>query len=81
VTRFVEKGDFLRLRNLNVSYTLPQKWASTIKLQNIRIYAQGQNLKTWTNFLGWDPEITSGILQGAQYPALRTITFGLNVGF
>jgi TonB-dependent starch-binding outer membrane protein SusC len=81
VTRFVEKGDFLRLRNLNVSYNLPTQWAHSIKMQTIRLYAQGQNLKTWTDFMGWDPEITSGSLVGAQYPALRTVTFGLNIGF
>ena len=79
-TRLVESGDFLRLRNLNLSYALPQKWANAIKLQNIRVFAQGQNLKTWTDFLGWDPEISTTSLVGAQYPALRTVTFGLNIG-
>jgi TonB-linked SusC/RagA family outer membrane protein len=79
-TRFVEDGDFVRLRNVNVSYTLPQSWANTVKLQTIRLYAQGQNLATWTDFRGFDPEVSTGSLIGAQYPALRTITFGLNIG-
>ncbi|WP_210463951.1 SusC/RagA family TonB-linked outer membrane protein [Rufibacter roseolus] len=81
VTRLVESGDFLRLRNLNVAYNLPKHWAQSIKVQSIRVYAQGQNLKTWTKFMGWDPEITGASLIGAQYPALRTVTFGLSVGF
>ena len=79
-TRFVENGDFLRLRNVNVSYTLPKSWTGAIKLNTVRVFAQGQNLKTWTDFRGYDPEIAEGTLQGAQYPALRTVTFGLNIG-
>lgn len=79
-TRFVEDGDFLRLRNLNLSYTLPQKWVNAIKLNSLRVFAQGQNLVTWTDFRGFDPEIATRSLTGAQYPALRTVTFGLNVG-
>jgi TonB-linked SusC/RagA family outer membrane protein len=80
-THFVESGDFLRFRNASISYTLPTKWTSVAKMRNARLFVQGQNLATWTDFLGYDPEVTGGILQGAQYPALRTITFGLNVGF
>ncbi|MFS0489535.1 SusC/RagA family TonB-linked outer membrane protein [Leadbetterella byssophila] len=80
-TRFVEDGDFLRLRNLNVSYTLPSALVNSWKLSTIRVFAQGQNLFTWTKFLGFDPEMSTTSLTGAQYPALRTITFGLNVGF
>ncbi|HZI01867.1 MAG TPA: TonB-dependent receptor, partial [Flavisolibacter sp.] len=79
-TRFVEKGDFLRLRNASVAYSLPSRWTNAAKLRNARLYIQGQNLLTWTNFLGFDPEISVGNLSGAQYPALRTVTFGLSVG-
>jgi len=79
-THFVEDGDFLRLRNASVSYSLPKQLIGAIKLSSVRFFAQGQNLVTWTDFRGFDPEINSGSLTGAQYPALRTITFGLNVG-
>jgi TonB-linked SusC/RagA family outer membrane protein len=79
-TRFVENGDFLRLRNLNVSYALPTSVLNVVKLRSVRVFAQGQNLFTWTQFRGFDPEITDGSLVGAQYPALRTVTFGLNIG-
>ncbi len=79
-THFVENGDFLRLRNATVSYSLPKQLISAIKVTSVRFFAQGQNLVTWTDFLGFDPEINTGSLSGAQYPALRTITFGLNVG-
>jgi TonB-linked SusC/RagA family outer membrane protein len=79
-THFVENGDFLRLRNVNLSYTLPQTLVQAIKLRNLRVFVQGQNLVTWTDFKGWDPEMSFGILQGAQYPAMRTMTFGVSVG-
>ncbi|MBK1441631.1 TonB-dependent receptor [Parapedobacter sp. ISTM3] len=80
-SHFVEDGDFLRLRNVNLSYTLPRQWLDKIGVSNIRLFAQGQNLVTWTDFQGFDPEMARGTLNGAQYPALRTYTFGLNVGF
>jgi TonB-linked SusC/RagA family outer membrane protein len=80
-THFVESGDFLRLRNAMVSYSLPRNWTRAAKISNVRLFVQGQNLVTWTDFKGFDPEINTGSLSGAQYPALRTVTFGLNVGF
>jgi len=79
-TRFVEKADHLRLRNVTLSYSLPKSVLHRMKISSLRIFAQGQNLKVWHNFQGWDPEITTGILAGAQYPQLRTITFGLSLG-
>lgn len=80
-THFVESGDFLRFRNASISYGLPSKVAKSVKMRTARLFVQGQNLYTWTKFRGFDPEISSGSLTGAQYPALRTFTFGLNVGF
>jgi TonB-dependent starch-binding outer membrane protein SusC len=79
-TRFVERGDFLRLRNLNVSYTLPQSLVAPLRLTRVSVFGQGQNLLTWTDFQGYDPEMATRSLSGAQYPALRTITFGVNIG-
>ncbi|TXK45763.1 TonB-dependent receptor [Pontibacter qinzhouensis] len=90
-TRFIENGDFLRWRNLMVSYTLPQNLLQAARIRTVTVFAQGQNLATWTKFLGFDPEISTpeltgarsrvpGQLAGAQYPALRTIMFGLSVG-
>ena len=79
-TRFVEKGDYIRLRNVMLSYSLPQSILGNWKINTLRVFAQGQNLHVWHSFKGWDPEVTTGILGGAQYPQLKTITFGLNVG-
>ena len=80
-TRFVEKNDYLRLRNVMLSYTLPKKLMDKWRLRNVRVFAQGQNLYVWHNFQGYDPEIVTGILGGAQYPQLKTVTFGINLGF
>jgi hypothetical protein len=79
-TRFVESGDYLRLRNVTLSYNLPQSLLSRLKIRSIRVFAQGQNLYVWHSFQGYDPEIVTGSLAGAQYPQLKTITFGLNIG-
>ena len=79
-SRYIEDGSFLRLRNVMLSYNLPTKWMSKAKLRNVRIYVQGQNLWTAFKFQGWDPELAAGTLTGAQYPALRTIMGGINIG-
>lgn len=80
-TRFVEKTNYLRLRNVMLSYNLPSSLLNKIKMRSIRVFAQGENLHVWDTFQGYDPEIVSGVLLGAHYPPLKTITFGVNVGF
>jgi len=44
------------------------------------VFAQGQNLYTWHNFQGYDPEVFTGVLTGAVYPALKTVTVGASIG-
>ncbi len=80
VTRFLEKGDFLRLRNVTVSYNLPNTILQKVKIKSMRVFVQGQNIKTFTKFRGYDPEL-AGTLVGAQYPALLQLTGGLNITF
>ncbi len=89
-TRFLEKGDFWRLRNVMLSYNLPKKILNRAKIQNLRVFIQGQNLYTKFKFQGWDPEVSSindsdpgssASVSGAQYPALKSITAGLNITF
>jgi hypothetical protein len=79
-TRFLEKGDFLRLRNVMLSYELPKQLLERTKISSVRVFIQGQNLQTWHKFKGYDPEVASGLLAGSQYPQLKTFTFGINVG-
>ncbi len=80
-SHLLEDASFLRLKNLMLSYTLP---SSVLKksnfFNNIRVYAQGQNLLTFTKFSGIDPEGV-GNTYAAQYPMSRQYSFGLEFGF
>ena len=79
--RFLENAAFLRLKNLSLSYSLPQTWLRKTHFFNmVRIYGQAQNLFTITDFNGLDPEVSSNIYQ-AQYPASRQFTMGVELQF
>lgn len=83
---YVEDGSFLRLRNVTIGYNIPSKFAKTLKISNCRLYLTGENLITWTNYSGYDPEVASNRsllpgLDGLSYPRSRIFTFGLNVKF
>jgi len=85
--RFIEDGSFVRLKALSFGYSLPKSVLDKIKLSNLRVFVVGQNLLTWTNYTGFDPEVTSGnntVSQGTDagiYPVSRTISGGLSVTF
>lgn len=80
-TRFLEDASFLRLKNLMLSYTLPQNWLKKIKfISSARLYGQAQNLLTFTKFTGLDPETNSNMYQAA-YPMSRQFSFGLDITF
>lgn len=72
----IEDASFIRLKNVNLSYNLPAKLARKAKFQNLRVYVQGQNLFTITNYLGYDPES-----QGLALPPLRTFATGIQFTF
>lgn len=84
----VFKGDFIKLRNLSLGYTLPKTMVNKLKLSNARFYLSGQNLGILTKYPGPDPEVSSNggsnTSQGVDRNTVanaRTITFGLNIGF
>ena len=85
--RFVENGSFLRLKNIELGYTLPFNKQNVGWIQNIRIYVSAQNLLTFTNYSWWDPEVNSlggGLSQGVDYstyPVAKTYLAGINVEF
>ena len=80
-SRLLEDASFLRLKNLMLSYSLPKSLLKkTGFIRGLRVYAQGQNLLTFTNFSGLDPEGTTN-LYAAQYPMSRQYTFGLDLMF
>jgi TonB-linked SusC/RagA family outer membrane protein len=83
---FLEKGNFFRINNLTLGYTLSSSTASSIRLKSVRIYGSVQNLATFTSYSGFSPEINNGsVLAGGIelgiYPTTRTFVLGLNVGF
>ncbi|QNE41826.1 TonB-dependent receptor [Hymenobacter sp. NBH84] len=87
LSRFVEKGDFIRLQNITLGYTLP-KAALGSALSRVRVYGQVQNIATITKYKGVDPEVNSNgqtnTQQGIDYnsnPQQRVYTAGLNVAF
>lgn len=80
--RFIEDGSYLRLKNITLGYTLPERISKKALMSSVRFYVSGQNLLTLTRYTGLDPEISSGTGDDNNvYPVSRNITFGLNVSF
>lgn len=80
-THLLEDASFLRLKNLTLAYSLPSKWLKKTKvMETARIFAQGQNLLTFTKFTGMDPEPGMNVYQAA-YPLSRQFTLGMEVSF
>lgn len=79
--RFLEDASFLRLKNVMLAYMFPKTWMKKTKFfEAIRIYAQAQNLLTFTKFSGLDPETNSNSYR-AQYPMTRQFSFGFDIAF
>lgn len=79
---WVRNASYLRLKNLSVSYTLPNSSLVKLGIQNVKIYYCGQNLLTATSFYKWvDPETTIGNNAYGAYPQVKTNTIGINVIF
>lgn len=77
-TWWMRDGSFVRLKQLEFGYTLPQKLTNKIRIDNLRVYFQGNNLLCWSKFKLWDPELAG---EGFNYPIQRTFNIGLNVTF
>lgn len=80
-TRWLEDGSYIRLKNITLGYNLPSAILENLRLSSVRIYAQGVNLWTRTNYKGDDPEQALIGTSWFVYPQIKTITFGLDVGF
>ncbi|HEY6899586.1 MAG TPA: SusC/RagA family TonB-linked outer membrane protein, partial [Puia sp.] len=82
-------ASYTRLKDITLSYTVPQKVLDALKLGSLTFYASGRNLHTWTKWIGWDPESTQ-VQRGNgtpntlgsytnNYPNIRSVVFGVNV--
>ena len=86
--RFIEDGSFLRVQNISLSYTLPERWVERLFMKNVRVYTNLKNVYTFTEYTGYDPEVGSfnqdALMTGidnARYPSPTIYTFGVNVTF
>jgi TonB-linked SusC/RagA family outer membrane protein len=86
-SRYVEDGSYIRLKTLNVGYRLPATLLKKAKIRELRVYLATQNLLTWTNYSGFDPEVnsySSALTPGfdySAYPRSRTFVLGANISF
>lgn len=86
-TRYLENGDYFKLKSLSLSYDLPKQWLKPLSLNTARVIVGGENLFTITKFSGIDPEVlysssyNGTASSGNTYPSVRRFTVGLNVTF
>ena len=82
---YVYNGSYLRLKNIQLGYTLPQRITSKAFISSLRVYVAAENLLTFTQYHGFDPEISSGGtslgIDYGVYPQARVFTVGLNLNF
>jgi TonB-linked SusC/RagA family outer membrane protein len=86
-SRYLSDGDYIKLRSAMLSYDLPKSLVSKLRLNGLRIYIQGQNLLTFTKYIGWDPEVSadfavSNVRSGLDFysaPQPRTILAGISI--
>ncbi len=80
-TYHLPDASYLRLKNVNLSYTLPDDLVKKMKLQDLTIYFSGDNLLTFTDFPGIDPELPASTNRASAYPQVRILNLGLKVKF
>ncbi len=86
-SRFIEDGSYLRIKNLTLGYNLSPGTVERIGIRNARVFISGQNLLTFTNYTGMDPEVNyagdADLIRGTDfftYPQTRSVSVGINVG-
>jgi TonB-linked SusC/RagA family outer membrane protein len=79
-TYWLANGAYLRLKTIDIGYSIPQSVANRIHCSSLRIFVVGTNLLTWSDFKLWDPEIGDNP-RGEKYPLAKSVTFGFNVNF
>lgn len=80
-SRHLNKADYLRLKNVAVSYTLPKSLIGKINIQNVRLFFNGANLWTWAAHKEYDPEVNEYGSRGWEIPLGKTYTFGVELSF
>ncbi len=87
-SRWLEDGSYLRLKNLTLGYNFSPDFTRRLGMSNLRLYVQGQNLLTFTNYTGLDPEVNQNarnpLVAGSDFgthPQVKTVSFGINLEF
>ena len=88
-SRYIENGDYVRLKNVTLAYNIPASALPNLHLTSAKFYITGVNLLTFTKYKGWDPEVNTDYRagnrnQGSDFysaPQIRNISVGLNLGF
>lgn len=87
-SRYLEDGSFLKIRNVTLSYSLPRRWVSAMKMTDFVLSLRADNVYTWTGFWGQDPEVTLAkgdwSMPGVtdfKYPINRQFVFNINIKF
>ncbi len=80
-SRFLFDNDYLRLKNLSLSYTLPAEWTKRIKMEKMRVYATGTNLLTWAEQDMMDPEQRQSGYVKMDIPNTKVYTIGVEIQF
>ena len=80
---YLEKGDYLRLKVVQLGYTLPNRLYNRYGISRLRLYVTAENLLTLTNYTGYDPEVGGGIfgIDKGQYPQARAVIGGIQLQF
>lgn len=76
-TFWLRDGSYIRLKTLDIGYTLPKTVVNKLRLSNVRVFFVGTNLFTWSSFKLWDPEIASN--DGKKYPLAKSYSLGISV--
>lgn len=80
---YLEKGDYLKIKSLQLGYTVIGKESSKLGFEKMRVYIAGENLFTFTNYTGYDPEIGGNVMgiDRGYYPQAKTYSAGINIQF
>ena len=88
ITPYIETGTFVKLREVNLSYQAPERWASLARARELRLSLQARNLGMWTNYWSFDPEFNNfgnqnvnRFIDLAPYPSNRQFFFSLDLGY
>lgn len=85
-SRYIENGSYVRIQDVTLGYRLPERWGGAIRMQDARVYVSGRNLRTFTDYSGYSPDVNSGgsnanLFLGTDfyaYPIPRSVTFGIS---